>query len=516
MPVKKTILNSRSFDVYQDRNKYYEDLRRKRNDVTIELRKTLRDEQLKKHRNIVLDAHNDELELKPEPEVELTIDDIKEGLKSHTSSVKKLNCLKYARKMLSSRKCAPIDDFIKAGILPMLMDFLTPKYNNNTDFQYECSWILTNVASGSSANTISIVNEGAVPLLINLLKSPDIRVMEQAVWALGNIAGDGPKLRDIVLSNGIVPILNSLLETTEQVTAQQNIVWTLSNLCRSKTPPPNFNYLLPSIPLLVRMLSHNDSQVISNACWALSYLTDGSNEKIQVIIESGALKAILKYLEVDDTTILIPALRVVGNIVSGNDMQTKHALDHGILKYLHNLLNHRRIPVVKDAAWLLSNVMAGSVEQIQAAIDHNLLPVLIRALQRGDIKVQKEAAWAINNLFSGGSDDQKSHLIDIGILEPYCALLISSDDRMVEIILEGLNQLLEKSDSTRGKICMLIEEANGLDHLESLQNHSSQKIYEMSFNIVEKYFQGEDEIQEFDLGIIPQDMSSGNLFSIDN
>jgi len=43
------------------------------------LRKTLRDEQLKKHRNIVLDAHNDELELKPEPEVELTIDDIKEG-----------------------------------------------------------------------------------------------------------------------------------------------------------------------------------------------------------------------------------------------------------------------------------------------------------------------------------------------------------------------------------------------------------------------------------------------------
>jgi len=132
----------------------------------------------------------------------------------------------------------------------------------STDFQYECAWILTNVASGSSANTICIVNEGAVPLLINLPKSPDIRVMEQAVWALGNIAGDGPQLRDIVLSNGIVPILNSLLEKTEQVTAQQNIVWTLSNLCRSKTPPPNFNYLLPSIPLLVGMLSHNDSQVV--------------------------------------------------------------------------------------------------------------------------------------------------------------------------------------------------------------------------------------------------------------
>lgn len=194
--------------------------------------------------------------------------------------------------MLSSKKCAPIDDFIKANILPLLIEFLTPKYNdeydyytlykvfimnivmNNsnlhfflyiyirTDFQYECAWILTNVASGTSENTVSIVNVGAVPLLINLLKSPDVRVMEQAVWALGNIAGDGPQLRDIILSKGIVPILNSLLEKDIEITARQNIVWTLSNLCRSKNPPPNFTSLLPCIPLLVEMLKHTDSQVV--------------------------------------------------------------------------------------------------------------------------------------------------------------------------------------------------------------------------------------------------------------
>lgn len=62
---------------------------------------------------------------------------------------------------------------------------------------------------------------------------------------------------------------------------------------------------------------------------------------------------------------------------------------------------------------------------------------------QGDVKVQKEAAWAVNNLFSEGTVTQKAHLIDIGILTPYCGLLLSPDTRMVEIILEGLTQLLE-------------------------------------------------------------------------
>lgn len=62
---------------------------------------------------------------------------------------------------------------------------------------------------------------------------------------------------------------------------------------------------------------------------------------------------------------------------------------------------------------------------------------------QGDVRVQKEAAWAINNLFSGGSIIQKNCLLDYGILAPYCGLLLSTDSRMVEIILEGLSQLLE-------------------------------------------------------------------------
>jgi len=58
-------------------------LRQKRSDVVVELRKTLRDEQLSKHRNLVLDDNDDEVDIIPDQE--MTLDNIKEG-RNYTSS----------------------------------------------------------------------------------------------------------------------------------------------------------------------------------------------------------------------------------------------------------------------------------------------------------------------------------------------------------------------------------------------------------------------------------------------
>lgn len=503
MPTQNRIVN------FKNKGKDQQEMRRRRNEVSVELRKQRKDEQILKRRNVSFS----EDPVSPLHEQNkgsfASVEEMVAGLTSPDPDVQ-LMATQSVRKMLSRERHPPIDAMIQAGVVPVLVSALSK--DSCPSLQFEAAWALTNIASGTAEQTDTLVQAGAVPLFVRLLASSHANVCEQAVWALGNIAGDGPNLRDLVLQAGILKPLLALARPDTPAPFIRNVTWSLSNLCRNKNPPPPFETIRECLPTLAQLIHHTDREVVADACWALSYLTDGANEQIEEVVQQPGVVARLVELlggGQHPVSVVTPALRALGNIVTGSDAQTQAVIDAGALVPLRALLRHPKSNLQKEAAWAVSNITAGTEQQIQAVVDAGLIEPLIEVLATGDARSQKEAVWAVTNLTSGGSLSQAVYALQAGVLPPVCDLLTVQDPKTLLVALDAIRNLLAAGErlNERDHVCSMIEEAGGLDKIEALQHHENAEVYRASLAIIEEYFSDESE----DYNLAPE--AGGDTFA---
>ncbi len=169
-------------------------------------------------------------------------------------------------------------------------------------------------------------------------------------------------------------------------------------------------------------------------------------------------------------------------------------------------MSSQREGIRKEACWTISNITAGNADQIQAVINANLIPPLIQILITGEFKTKKEATWAISNATSGALQKPNlrpeiiRYMVQQGCIRPLCDMLSCSDNKIIQIALDGLENILKVGDMDRASafgsenhMATFLEEAGGLEKITALQMHENMDIYKKCYNIVDKYFSEEED-----------------------
>ncbi|KAL9653533.1 hypothetical protein ABK040_016610 [Willaertia magna] len=420
------------------------------------------------------------------------------------------------KKLLSIETNPPIDKVIDSGAVAHFIKFLDIKnilqfvnisplpVINDKDFVYyhselkptvnlglinnlrfEATWALTNIASGSSAHTNFIVTYGAVPYFIELI-------------------GDCAAIRDYVLSMGVMKVLinDTWPLAKHRISMTRNFSWTLSNCLRGK-PSPDWELVKDCYPLLCELIYNSDEAVLTDCCWALSYMADTTNGLTEIARNRTLLKRLVELCLHHQPVIITPALRTIGNVATGNDTETQSLIDVGALTVLTSCLSRKKKSIRKEAAWTISNITAGDASLVNQVLNSGIFNVVMERLHNDEFDVSKECIWIVSNALIGCNfEDAKRLVFDYDAIRGFSKFLDKEDTKAVLVSLEGLENIYKayshKEENDKEYLALLerMEDNNIPDALERLQSHKDDSVASLAYNIIEKYFAEEEDEKE--------------------
>ncbi|KAJ6230111.1 importin subunit alpha-4 [Anaeramoeba flamelloides] len=418
----------------------------------------------------------------------------------NTNTEIQLQSLQQIRNLLIIPNNPFLDQIIESDILPQLIEFL--KDFQKPKLQFEATWCLTNIACGTPKQTQVILEEGAIPVLLELFESPYDAIIKQTLWTLGNLANDGVTNRDLLLSLDIVKYLYNTIQNSRKKGLINAATWLIYNLCRG-VPYPNFILLQPLIPILLQLLQVKYLTIVENVCWSFSYLCNGDESFIGVIVDLGLCPLLIDLLNTNSVNLFIPILRCLGNISSLNDDFTQIIIECQVLPILKEIILTSKKNIRKEACWVLSNICAGSSLQVEKVIQNGFLPILKKLLQNDKYKIKKQVCWTLTNMVYSSTRDQIENLIENGIVTSMCNVLEMDDPKILKVGLESVMKILlvyeqqslinNNNNNNTSNISIEFIEKGGLVLIEKLRSHDLKDVYKLAEYIMKRFFLPFDE-----------------------
>lgn len=139
----------------------------------------------------------------------------------------------------------------------------------------------------------------------------------------------------------IQPLIEQLKNADPNSILALNCTWCLSNLIRGK-PMPKEQDIINAIPIISKVLELSTvEETILEALQCFSYMSDGDQATILLIMETGIIPKMISWtMSIDRVQFWIPSLNIIGNFVTGQDEKTEYVIQCGFLEAAIPLLEN--------------------------------------------------------------------------------------------------------------------------------------------------------------------------------
>lgn len=313
----------------------------------------------------------------------------------------------------------------------------------NVEVQCNAVGCITNLATHED-NKAKIARSGALGPLTRLAKSKDMRVQRNATGALLNMTHSGKtktplqakrkKLtqpaddnRQQLVNAGAIPVLVQLLSSPDMdvqyycTTALSNIAVDASNRKKLAQTEPRL------VQSLVQLMDSGTPKVQCQAALALRNLA--SDEKYQLeIVRARGLQPLLRLLQSSYLPLILSAVACIRNI-SIHPLNESPIIDAGFLKPLVELLGSTDNEEIQcHAISTLRNLAASSDKNKQLVLEAGAVQKCKDLVLKVPLSVQSEMTAAIAVLAL--SDELKTPLLNLGVFE---VLIPLTDSESIEV-----------------------------------------------------------------------------------
>ncbi|XP_042462572.1 ARM REPEAT PROTEIN INTERACTING WITH ABF2 isoform X1 [Zingiber officinale] len=246
-----------------------------------------------------------------------------------------------------------------------------------------------------------IVDAGALPLLVNLLKrhkkGSNCRavngVVRRAADAITNLAHENSNIKTYVRYEGGIPPLVQLLESTD-LKVQRAVAGALRTLAFKNDSNKNQIVECKALPTLILMLCSEDPAIHYEAVGVIGNLVHSSPNIKKEVLTEGALQPVIGLLSSCCTESQREAALLLGQFASADSECKVHIVQRGALRPLIEMLQSLDFQLKEMSAFALGRLAQDSHNQAGIVFNGGLVP-LLKLLDSKNGSLQHNAAFAL-------------------------------------------------------------------------------------------------------------------------